>query len=226
MEKRRQYIGKHTRKKRINFRLLLVLSIFMILISILYLIGYHFFIPEIQSEAKIRYVGDIPVYEDIIPEDAAGRVMMQREIKYIVIHETGNITEGADAAAHNSFIHSNSLENEHSWHYTVDDEKIYHHVPDTEPAYHAGDHLERNGGNLNGIGIEICVAADNDYDQTIDNTALLAARLMFEYDLIPEKALKKHQDFSGKYCPQNMLDQDRWNDFAQQVSTYYNEISS
>jgi N-acetylmuramoyl-L-alanine amidase CwlA len=198
----------------------------MILIGILYLIGYHFFIPKIQSEAKIRYVGDIPVYEDIIPEDAAGRVMMQREIKYIVIHETGNITEGADAAAHNSFIHSNSLENEHSWHYTVDDEKIYHHVPDIEPAYHAGDHLDRNGGNLNGIGIEICVAADNDYDQTIDNAALLAARLMVEYDLIPERALKKHQDFSGKYCPQNMLDQNRWTDFAQQVSTYYNEISS
>ena len=34
---------------------------------------------------------------------------------------------------------------------------IYHHLPDDETAYHAGDGMEKNGGNMNGIGIEMCV---------------------------------------------------------------------
>ena len=224
MKRNRKYAGRHVRRKRFNLRPLIVLIGFIALIGVFWLVMNKFLTPRIQPDANIRYIGDISVYEDIIPEDAAGRILQEREIKYIVIHETGNTSEGADAAAHNSFIHTNSMENEHSWHYTVDDEKIYHHVPDDEPAYHAGDHLDRNGGNLNGIGIEMCVAVDNNYDQTVDNTARLAARLLVEYDLKPEKALKKHQDFSGKLCPQNMLEQNGWDTFVQQVNTYYDEI--
>ena len=224
MKRKGSYAGRHARRKKYNFRPLIVLIGFIALSGLLWVAGNKLLAPKIQPDANIRYIGDIPVYEDIIPEDAAGRILQEREIKYIVIHETGNTAEGADAAAHNSFIHANSMENEHSWHYTVDEEKIYHHVPDDEPAYHAGDHLDRNGGNLNGIGIEMCVAADNDYDRTVDNTARLAARLLVEYDLKPEKALKKHQDFSGKLCPQNMLEQERWDRFVQQVSEYYDEL--
>ena len=224
MQRKSQYVGRHTRKRKRNFRPLIVLIGLGIIIGLLALIGSKMVTPKIQSDANLRYIGDIPVYEDIIAEDAAGRIKLEREIKYIVIHETGNTAEGADAAAHNSFIHANSMENEHSWHYTVDEEKIYHHVPDDEPAYHAGDHLDRNGGNLNGIGIEMCVAADNDFDKTIDNTAQLAARLMIEYGLKPEKALKKHQDFSGKLCPQNILQQNLWEDFSERVHVYYDEL--
>ena len=229
MKQTTHYVGRHTRgkrKKRRNFRPWIVLFALFFIIAIIVLLVLQLLKPEIQPDAAIRYIGEIPVYEDIIPEDAAGRVLQKREIKYIVIHETANTSEGADAAAHNSFIHTNSISNEHSWHYTVDDEQIYHHVPDDEPAYHAGDHLNRNGGNLNGIGIEMCVAADNDYDLTIIHTAQLSARLLAEYDLDPEKAIKKHQDFSGKLCPQIMLETERWGEFVELVLQYYDEIKT
>ena len=227
MKKAGFYVGRHIDKKRQKKRNFRPLIVFIGLVVVLFLFGMliiKMFVPEIRPDAGIQYIGDIPVYEDFIPEDAAGRVLQKREIKYIVIHETANITEGADAAAHNSFIHSNSITEEHSWHYTVDDEQIYHHVPDDEPAYHAGDHLDRNGGNLNGIGIEMCVAVDNDYDKTIDNTARLTAKLLMEYELEPENAVRKHQDFSGKLCPQLMLEQGRWDGFVELVCRYYVEM--
>ena len=179
----------------------------------------------VESGIKVEYIGDIPVYEDFLPEEAAGRILQKREIKYIVIHETANTSVGADAAAHNAFIHSNGIVNEHSWHYTADDEQIYHHIPDDEPAYHAGDHLEEGGGNLNGIGIEICVASDNDYEKTLDHAAQLSAKLLAEYGLNPQNALKTHCDFSGKQCPKIMLEEERWDIFFQKVEQYYLEYA-
>ena len=179
----------------------------------------------VEPGIKVEYIGDIPVYEDFLPEEAAGRILQKREIKYIVIHETANTSVGADAAAHNAFIHSNGIVNEHSWHYTVDDEQIYHHIPDDEPAYHAGDHLEEGGGNLNGIGIEICVASDNDYEKTLDHAAQLSAKLLAEYGLNPQNALKTHCDFSGKQCPKIMLEEERWDIFFQKVEQYYLEYA-
>ena len=102
-----------------------------------------------------------------------------REIKYLVIHETDNFSGGADAAAHNSFIHQNADADNGivSWHYTVDDHQIYHHLPDTETAYHAGDMMTEDGGNMNGIGIEMCVNEGGNYEQTLINTEKLCAQL-------------------------------------------------
>ena len=223
MKKTSLYVGKRVRRRRKkkNYRPLFITLVLFIILYLLFILGNKWFSADILPDADIQYVGNIPVYEDIIPSEAAGRVLEKREIKYIVIHETANTSAGADAEAHNRFIHQNSMTEEHSWHYTVDDKQIYHHVPDDEPAYHAGDQMERNGGNLNGIGIEMCVASDNDYDATVDNTAQLSARLLLEYDLDPQTALKKPQDFSGKLCPQIMLEQDRWEDFVKLVCKYY-----
>ena len=43
--------------------------------------------------------------------------------------------------------------------------------------------MEKNGGNMNGIGIEMCVNSDGNYEQTLINTEKLCARLLIEYDL-------------------------------------------
>ena len=40
----------------------------------------------------------------------------------------------------------------------------------------------------NGIGIEMCVNSDGNYEQTLINTEKLCARLLIEYDLNPSKA--------------------------------------
>ena len=90
-----------------------------------------------QQDANLSYIDGIPVYTDFIPEGSRARPGQTREIKYLVIHETDNFSAGADAAAHNSFIHQNADADSGivSWHYTVDDHEIYHHLPDTETAY-------------------------------------------------------------------------------------------
>ena len=169
-----------------------------------------------QADAGLTYIGDIPVHEDFLPEGYAARPGEKRVIEYVVIHETDNVNEGADAQAHNSFLHNSGADTELSWHYTVDDHEIWHHIPDDETAFHAGDHMAEDGGNKNGIGVEMCVNADGDYEQTLRNAQKLAATLLHEYGLSID-ALKKHQDFSGKNCPSQLLDAGRWDEFVQGV---------
>lgn len=181
--------------------------------------------PTYYEDANISYIGDIPVIEDYIEEGAAARTGIKREIKYIVIHETDNNDTGANAAAHNVYIKQNGATNALSWHYTVDQSEIYHHLPDDEAAYHAGDHLDKDGGNLNGIGIEMCVNADNDYEKTLDNAAALCAKLMLSYELTP-KALRKHEDFSGKVCPATLIKEGRWEEFEEKVQTAYDKMKA
>ena len=163
----------------------------------------------------LEQAGEVSVITDILPSEYAGRTEQKRHIRYLVIHETGNTKVGADAAAHNSYLHSEEQKTiPLSWHYTVDDRMIYHHLPDDEVAYHAG---ERNG-NLYGIGIEICVNKDGDYQQALANGAMLCACLLDAYDLDLED-IKQHYDFSGKNCPENLRKNEHWQTFLQMVQT-------
>ncbi|MEG1584351.1 MAG: N-acetylmuramoyl-L-alanine amidase, partial [Anaerovorax sp.] len=147
-----------------------------------------------------------------LPVGTPGRPGETRNIKYIVIHETGNTGSNANAAAHDSYLHKVSATEPLAWHYTVDATEIYKHLPDNEIGFHAGDKLVKNGGNLNGIGIEMCVNPENDYEQTLLNTAALVRYLMDAYH-IPLEDVKKHQDFSGKICPERLIESGRWEEF-------------
>lgn len=213
-----------TRRRRKNRRvrlLVLLLVVIAVLLVVLRQCGsLPFFVKE---DAGLTYVGDIPVYEDFLPEDAVARPGGNRAIKWVVIHETDNVNAGADAEAHNRFIHENGMTEPLSWHYTVDDHEIYHHLPDNEPAYHAGDQMEENGGNKNGIGVEMCVNEDGDYETTLKNAQKLAATLLVSYDLSMD-ALRKHEDFSGKNCPSQLLNAGRWEEFKAGVEEEYNRL--
>lgn len=182
--------------------------------------------PPVQ-DAGLGYIEDIPIYTDFLPEGARARPGEHREIKYLVIHETDNFSQGANAKAHNAFIHrnANAEQNIVSWHYTVDDHEIFHHLPDNETAYHAGDRMAENGGNKNGVGIEMCVNEDGNYEQTLINAQKLCARLLIEYDLKP-KALRKHQHFSGKVCPAKLIGEGRWEEFCEGVEKRYKELKA
>lgn len=138
----------------------------------------------------------------------------------MVIHETDNFRAGANAAAHNAYLLNNAYTQELSWHYTVDDHEIYHNLPDNEVAYHASDHLKQNGGNRNGIGVELCVNEDGDYEQTLQNAELLTATLLKAYGLSIGD-VKKHQDFSGKICPARLINENRWGEFLERVQEAY-----
>lgn len=215
--------GKKTRRrrKRRNWRPLIVLVIFGALVFGAVSVGYeiHDWLTRPTEPVELEYIGDIPVYEQYIPEDSPARPGVKRRVEYIVLHETDNFSPGADAAAHANFL-SGLTENDEprSWHYTVDDHQIYHHLPDDEAGYHASDRLEEHGGNLNGIGIEMCVNEGGDYEQTLENAVQLTAKLMIEYRL-DIGDVKKHQDFSGKICPARLIENDRWEEFLKRVET-------
>ncbi|MBR7148659.1 MAG: N-acetylmuramoyl-L-alanine amidase [Firmicutes bacterium] len=161
-------------------------------------------------------IGDIPVTRDLLEEGIPGRPGTLRTIRYVVIHETGNTAAGTNAANHNSYVHTEAAKQKLSWHYTVDDHEIYQHLPDNEVGFHAGDRLEEFGGNVCGIGIELCVNSDGDFETTLKNAAKLAARLMDVYDL-KMKDLTMHQDYSGKNCPQTLIESERWDEFCDMV---------
>lgn len=169
-----------------------------------------------QGEYPQQVLG-VPVYTSLAPEGGKNRPGTKREIQYIVIHETGNPAAGADAKAHGK-LQAGGGEGTTSWHYTVDEREIWHSIPDDEVAYHAGDGPEGEG-NLHGIGIELCVNQDGDFEKTFDNAARLTGWLMHTYD-IPIDRVRQHFDFSGKNCPEQIRAQDRMDRFLELARQY------
>lgn len=153
----------------------------------------------------------VPVYTQLIEKDTNARPGTKRKIKYIVIHETDNFTKGTGAKNHAQYLSNNNTEST-SWHYTVDDKEIYHHIPDNEIAHHAAT----EEGNSYGIGIELCVNKDGNFDKTFDNATKLVAYLLKEYNLTIDD-IKTHHDFSGKDCPNFILKNDRMDEFIEKV---------
>lgn len=174
------------------------------------------------TNVELADAGDIPVVHSYIPWGSARRPGEVREIRYIVIHETDNRRDSADAEAHNTYLTENGTDIT-AWHYTVDDHSIYHNIPDNEIAWNAGDNRTKDGGNMNGIGIELCVNIGNDYDATLANGAMLAASLMKAYDLTPDD-LRLHEDFMDKICPHRMITEGRVSVFQQMVKDDYAQL--
>ncbi len=201
-------------KKRIIF--------FLLFLIFFLLLGTQIVLKPKKDEKKFTYqesvfpkeVLGIPVYTDLLELNDTTRMGEKRIIQYIVIHETANFLEGADAKNHANYLkQENGSYN--SWHYTVDESSIYHHIPDDEVAHHAGD----DEGNLHGIGIELCVNQDGDFEKTFINGAKLAAYLLQVYHLDSD-SLKTHFDFSSKDCPHTILKEGRWIEFQNLVQYY------
>lgn len=121
--------------------------------------------------------------------------------KYITVHNTAN-----DASANNEISYMNRNTNQVSFHFAVDDVEVVQGIPLNRNAWHAGDGA--NGkGNRETIGIEICYSKSGG-DRFNKSEALAAkfiAQLLKERNWGIDK-VKKHQDWSGKYCPHRTLD--------------------
>ena len=129
-------------------------------------------------------------------------------IKYIVLHDTGNKSKGANADAH--FKYFNGGNRNSSADFFVDDTKILQ-VNDYKKyyTYQVGDGKGKYGiTNQNSIGIEICVNSDGDYSKAYDNAVELTKYLMKELN-IPIDRVVRHYDASHKNCPASMSD-DHW----------------
>ncbi len=171
------------------------------------------------NNVELPEAGGIEIIHSHIPWDGSRRPGEVREIRYLTIHETDNRSSGADSAAHNSLL-VNDTSDITGWHYTVDDHSIYHNIPDNEIGWNAGDNRTSPGGNLNGIGIEMCVNLTNDFDRTLQNTAELAAELLVTYDLKVED-VHLHSDFMDKICPHRLMSEGRVPEFYEMIRQAY-----
>lgn len=160
----------------------------------------------------------VSIIEQIIPSTNANRPGGNYTKSYITIHETGNKDAGAGAKNHANWL-SNGANGEIGYHYTVDDHEIYHHIPDNEKAWHAGDG-GAGTGNLHSIGIELCVNADGDFEQTKKNAAWLVAKLMKD-NSIPIGNVVQHNHWSGKNCPQTIRETGTWDAFLAMCQAEY-----
>lgn len=138
--------------------------------------------------------------------------------EFIVVHNTAN-----DASAANEVAYMIRNDNKVSFHYAVDDKEIVQGIPENRNAWHAGDGA--NGqGNRKGIGIEICYSKSGG-TRFIEAEKLAAKFIAFKLN---EKGwgtdkVKKHQDFSGKYCPHRTLDMG-WQRFLDMVQSELNAL--
>jgi N-acetylmuramoyl-L-alanine amidase CwlA len=129
----------------------------------------------------------------------------------ICVHNTAN-----DASAKNeiAYMVSNGLAT--SFHFAVDDVEIWQGLPTDRNGWHAGDG-GTGAGNRKHIGIEICYSKSGGprFDRAEINAADLIADLLKQNNWGIDR-VKKHQDFSGKYCPHRTLDRG-WERFKNMV---------
>lgn len=201
------------KKRKINFKRML--TVIVIFGAIFY--GISIYLKENLKKVEAVLPSEVygaKVHTKLIDSGTEARPGKKRKIKYLVIHETDNTANGADAENHAEFLSKNNKTST-SWHYTVDDKEIYHHIPDDEVAHHAAT----DKGNLYGIGIELCVNEDGKFEKTFENGTKLVAYLLKEYNLNIND-IKTHNDFSGKDCPHNILKANRMEEFKNKVKIY------
>ncbi|MFP4178022.1 MAG: Ig-like domain-containing protein [Acholeplasmataceae bacterium] len=191
-------------------------------------VGLNYSIEAYESVSRY-YFGDIPIErskmvpvsegirpgEPMEPHPSGITQYNADNVYWVVVHDTANTTPGSGALAHANYLYHNAIDGKAlwaSWHFTVDDTLIYQHLPETERGYHAGDASSLpgqnppyfGGGNRNGIGIEMSVAQNEDMYRTWQRTAKLVADLLVRYNL-PRDHMAYHQDFSGKTCPNTLI---------------------
>jgi N-acetylmuramoyl-L-alanine amidase len=148
-----------------------------------------------------------------------------RKIEYIVIHDTENPRNGANAEMH--FQYFNNAYRGSSADFLVDETQVLQ-INDYNlyRSWHCGDGRGKFGvTNNNSIGIEICINQDGDFEQTLRNTFKLVKELMKVLNLTSDKVVR-HFDASKKICPSRFSKNNwsAWEVFKKAISKSQFEI--
>jgi N-acetylmuramoyl-L-alanine amidase CwlA len=137
------------------------------------------------------------------------------EPEYISVHNTAN-----DASARNEIAYMTKNNNEVSFHIAVDDKEAVQGLPLDRNGWHCGD--GNGNGNRKSIGIEICYSKSGGsrFEKAEKNAAELIAYLLKQRGWGIDR-VKKHQDWSNKYCPHRTLDMG-WNRFIKMIEAKLN----
>lgn len=141
--------------------------------------------------------------------------------QYVTIHNTANRMPAKNEV---SYVHSK--QGEVTYHFAIDDKECIQLLPLTKSAWHAGD--GRGSGNTKSVAIEICYSLDKGdkrYPIAEDNASHKAAELLYSKGFGVDR-LRKHQDWSGKYCPHRMLDNNGWGTFKKRVQKYLDKLNN
>ena len=154
----------------------------------------------------------VKIVQDLVSESKYNTQCPYHMIpEYITIHNTAN-----DASAVNEIAYM-KRNNYNSYHYAVDDVEARQGLPLDRNNFSCGDGA--NGtGNRKSIAIEICYSKSGGarYVQAEENCVQLVAYLLKKYGLSVD-SVKKHQDWSGKYCPHRILAENRWESFKDRI---------
>ncbi|WP_458412798.1 N-acetylmuramoyl-L-alanine amidase [Schinkia sp. CFF1] len=125
--------------------------------------------------------------------------------EYITIHNTAN-----DSSADNEIQYMINNSAEVSYHFAVDDKEVVQGIRTDRNTWAAGD--GGNGpGNRKSIHVEICYSQSGGerYKKAEALAIKFVAQMLLERGWGIER-VKKHQDWSGKYCPHRILAEGRW----------------
>lgn len=134
----------------------------------------------------------------------------------ICVHNTAN-----DASAKNEIAYMKRNNNEVSFHVAVDDVEAIQAIPFNRNAWASGDGGSGKG-NRTYIHMEICYSKSGGerFDKAEARAAKEIADLCKRYGWGISN-IKKHQDFSNKYCPHRTLDKG-WDRFLNMVQKELN----
>lgn len=162
------------------------------------------------------------IRKDYVPSSKYGvKCPYSMTPKYITIHNTAN-----DASAKNEVSYMKGNNNQVSYHVAIDDKEAVIAIPFNRNAWHTGDSGGANSGNRTSIGIEICYSKSGGakYTQAEENAVQYTAQLLHDYGWGIER-VKKHQDWSGKYCPHRILAEGRWKEFLNRVQKALDKLN-
>lgn len=138
--------------------------------------------------------------------------------KGVCIHNTAN---DASALAERNNVNRWDNDKEVSFHIAIDDVEAIQLIPFNRNAWHSSD--GGNGqGNRNYIAIEICYSKSGGerFINAEKRAAKEVAALLKQYGWTITN-VKKHQDFSAKYCPHRTLDMG-WQRFLNMIQAELN----
>lgn len=160
--------------------------------------------------------------KNLIPESQySTKCPYSMQPKGICIHNTAN-----DGTAKNERDNLARADNqaEVSFHIAIDDEKAIQCIPFNRNAWHSGDGGSGQG-NRNYIAVEICYSKSGGdrFIKAEKRAAKEVAALLKQYGWTINN-VKKHQDFSNKYCPHRTLDMG-WQRFLNMIQAELNALN-
>lgn len=199
-------------------------------------VNKEYLIDEKRTDFVAKFFGSGTlgtVYKPTVPQSTLDsrfyegyQMPNEDNVLWVVVHESAMTINGQNAAFLASMQYRYAFQDggrEASWNYQVDAYSIYQSFADNIICWHASDGTATRGtGNNNGIGIEMCVNQDGNYEGTLANNAKLVASLMLKYNLNMDN-VKRHHDMDpkGKECPSYLIRTARYEEFLEMVRMEY-----